>query len=72
MSILRQTKNTISVIDGYIQYTDSYQFQSNSFVWPVAKLVDRNYKTLKLLKKEILEDDVTLDFIFEIQKLISK
>ena len=56
----------MSVTYGCIRLIDSYRFLSSSLDSFVKIPVDNNHKTLKKKKKEIVDNDVTLNIVNEI------
>ena len=53
----------ISVTYGCIRIIDSYRFLSSGFDSLVKTLVDNSHKTLKNLKKEIVDNDCILNIV---------
>ena len=64
--IPKTNEEYISVAYGCIRFNDSYRFLSSSLDSLVRTLVDNNHKTLKNLKKEIVDNDEVLSTINEI------
>ena len=48
---------------GCIRFIDSYRLLSSGLDSLVKTLVDISHKTLKLLKKEIVDNDIILDIV---------
>ena len=66
--IPKTNEEYISVTFGGIRFTHSYRFLSRSLDSLVKTLVDNSKKTLKELKKEIVDNDETLDIVNEIKE----
>ena len=64
--IPKANEEYISVTYGCIRFIDSYRFLSSSLDSLVKTPVDNNHKTLKKMKKEIIDNDVTLNIVNEI------
>ena len=62
----------ISVKYGCIRFIDTYRFLTSSLDKLVKTLVDNSHKTLKNLKKEVIEDGKILDIINELENVIDK
>ena len=58
----------ISVTYGCIRFIDSYRFLSSSLDLLVKTLVDNSNKTLKNMKKEIVDNDEILDIVSKIEE----
>ena len=58
----------ISVTYGCIRFIDSYRFLSSGLDSLVKTLVDKGHKTLKNLKKEIVDNNGILNIIDEIKE----
>ena len=56
----------ISVTYGCIRFIDSYRFLSSGLDSLVRTLVDNSHKTLKILKKEIVDNDEILNVVNKI------
>ena len=56
----------ISVTYGFIRFIDSYRFLLKGLDSLAKTLVDNSNKTLTNLKKEIVDNDETLNFVNEI------
>ena len=56
------------MIYGCIRFNDSYQFFSSSLDSLVKTLVDNSHKTLKSLKKEIMDNDERWDIVKKIEE----
>ena len=61
----------ISVTHGCIRFTDSFRFLSSSLDSLVKTPIDNKQKTLKNLKKEIVDDNIP-NIVNEIETLKSK
>ena len=64
--IPKTNEEYISVTYGCIRFIDSYRFLSSGLDSSVKTLVDNGYKTLKNLKKEIVENDEIMDIVNKI------
>ena len=64
--IPKTNEEYISVTYGCIRFIDSYRFLSSSLDSLVRTLVDNNHRTLKNLKKEIVDNDEILNIVNEI------
>ena len=64
--IPKTNEEYISVTYGCIRYIDNYRFLSSGLDSLVKTLVDNSHKTLKNLKKEIVDNDKILNNIDEI------
>ena len=61
--IPKTNKEYISVTYGCIRFIDSYRFLSGGLDSLVKTLVDNGHKTLRNLKKEIVNNDEILDIV---------
>ena len=59
----------ISVTYGCIRFVDSYRFLSSGLDSLVKTLVDNSHKTLKNLKKEIVDNDEILNIVNKIEEI---
>ena len=66
--IPKTNEEYISVTYGCIRFIDSYRFLSSGLDSLVKTLVDNSHKTLKNLKKEIVDNDEILDIVNKIEK----
>ena len=66
--IPKTNEEYISVTYGCIRFIDSYRFLSSSLDLLVKTLVDNSNKTLKNLKKEIVDNDEILDIVSKIEE----
>ena len=64
--IPKTNEEYISVTYGCVRFLDSYRFLSSSLDSLVKTIVDNSHKTLKILKKEIVDNDELLNFVNEI------
>ena len=64
--IPKTNEEYISVTYGCFRFIDSYRFLSSSLDSLVKTLVDNSHKTLKSLKKEVVNNDEVLDIVNEI------
>ena len=64
--IPKRNEEYISVTYGCIRFIDSYRFLSSSLGSLVKTIVDYNHKTLKSLKREIVDNDEILNIVNEI------
>ena len=62
-NIPKTNEEDISVTYGCIRFIDSYRFLSSGLDSLVKTLVDNSHKTLKNLKKEIVDNDEILDIV---------
>ena len=67
-NIPKTNEEYISVRYGCIRFIDSYRFLCSSLDSLVKTLVDNSHKTLKNLKKEIVDNDEILNIVNEIQE----
>ena len=58
----------VSVTYGCIRFIDSYRFLSSSLGSLVETLVDNSHKTLKNLRKEIVDNDEIINIVNEIEE----
>ena len=65
-NIPKTNEEYISVTYGCIRFFDSYRFLSSNLDSLVRTLVDNNHRTLKNLKKEIVDNDEMLNDLNEI------
>ena len=65
-------EENISVTNGRLKYTDSYQILSSSFDELVKTLVDNSQKALKKLKEEIFVIDEKRKIVRELETLIKE
>ena len=61
--ISKTNEEFITVTYGFIRFIDSYRFLSSGLDSLVKRLVDNSHKTLKNLKKEIVDNDEILDIV---------
>ena len=66
--IPKTNEEYISVTYGCIRFIDSYRFLSSGLDSLVKTLVDNSHKTLKNLKKEIVDNDEILDIVNKIEE----
>ena len=64
--IPKTNEEYIAVTYGCIRFIDSYRFLSSGLDSLVQTLVDNGHKTLKSLKKEIIENDEIMDIVNKI------
>ena len=64
--IPKTNEEYISLTSGCIRFIISYRFLSSSLDSLVKTLVDNSHKTLKNLKKEIVDNDEILDIVNKI------
>ena len=67
-NIPKTNEEYISVTYGCIRFIDSYRFLSSGLDSLVKTLVDNSHKTLKKLKKEIVDNDEILDIVNKIEE----
>ena len=66
--IPKTNEDYISVTYGCIRFIDSYRFLSNSLGSLVKTLADKSNKTVKKLRKEIVDNDEILKIVNEIME----
>ena len=67
-TIPKTNEEYISVTYGCIRFIDSYRFLSSGLDSLVKTLVDNSHKTLKKLKKEIVDNDEILEIVNKIEE----
>ena len=70
--IPKTNEEYISVTYGCIRFIDSYRFLSSGLDSLVKTLVDNSHKTLKNLKKEIVDSDEILNIVDKIEENFSE
>ena len=69
MILYLTNKQNLSLTNGCFRFIDSYSFLSNNLDFLVKTLFDKSHRTLKIMKKEAVDDDEKLDIVKEIENL---